>query len=151
MNKKMNSLPGFVVTLFLLAFAFAPSRLLALPGPPPPPVFSPTLITPKAGQILYPGQKIRVEWQTAGIPGIVWPAYCEIELWLSLDGGRTYDMRLTPSLDPNTKFFYWTVPNAPTNSALLDIRFGCEPFYPETYHAQTSSPFVIANSGGEQY
>jgi hypothetical protein len=68
---------------------------------------------------------------------------------LSLDGGRTYTMRITPSMDPNTKFFYWIVPNTPTNSALLDIRFGCEPFYPETYHQQTSSPFVIVNAGGQ--
>ena len=48
---------GFVVTLFLLAFAFAPSRLLALPAPPPPLSF--TLISPKAGQVLYLGRSSR--------------------------------------------------------------------------------------------
>src|SRR5262249_35439784 len=114
--------------------------------PPPPPNFSPTLISPMAGQVLYPGQVVRVEWRTS-VPSLIkWPSYCEIELWLSLDGGSTYTMRLTPSMDPNTTFFYWTVPNTPTNSALLDIRFGCEPFYPESFHAQTGSPFVIASS-----
>jgi hypothetical protein len=41
--------------------------------------------------------------------------------------------------------FLLIVPNTPTNSALLDIRFGGEPFYPETYHTQTGSPFVIAS------
>ena len=138
---------GFVVTLFLLAFAFAPSRMLGMPPPPPP--YSPQLISPTAGQVVYPGQQVRVEWKTSIPSPIHWPSYCETELWLSLDGGRTYTMRITPSMDPNTTFFYWTVPNTPTNAALLDIRFGCEPFYPETYNQQTASPFVIASAGGQ--
>ena len=140
----MKTLPGFVVTLFLLASAFAPSRMFALP--PPPPSFSATLTSPTAGQVLYPGQRIRVEWQTSSPFSVRYPSYCEIELWLSLDGGNTYTMQITPSMDPNTRFFYWTVPNTPTNSALLDIRFGCEPFYPESFNAQTSSPFAIAKT-----
>ena len=83
--------------------------------------------------VLYPGQTVRVQWQDS-IPNLVtYPAWCEIELWLSLDGGRTFTIRITPSMDPNTRFFYWIVPNTPTNSALLDIRFGGEPFYPGTY------------------
>jgi hypothetical protein len=145
-ESKMKTIAGFIVTLFLLAFAFAPSRLMGLP--PPPPNFSPTLISPTAGQVLYPGQQVRVDWQTS-IPNRDYPAWCEIELWLSLDGGTTYTMRITPSMDPNTRFFYWIVPNTPTNSAMLDIRFGCEPVYPEGYHPQTGSPFVIANPGGQ--
>ena len=143
----MKTVAGFVGTLLLLAFAVAPSRMLAIP--PPPPSFYPTLISPKAGQILYSGEKVRVEWKTSIPNPNNWPSYCEIELWLSLDGGRTYTMRITPSMDPNTRFFYWIVPNTPTNSAVLDIRFGCEPFYPETYNSQTASPFVIANAGGQ--
>ena len=136
---------GFVVTLFLLAFAFVPSRVWGLL--PPPPDYSPTLISPKAGQVLYPGQVVRVEWK----PSIQykWPSYCEIELWLSLDGGRTYTLSITPSVDPNTTFFYWTVPNTPTGAAVLDVRFGCEPAWPETFHPQTASPFVIASLSGQ--
>ncbi len=144
----MKTIRGFVVTLFLLTFAFAPSRVFGLP--PAPPSYSATLISPKAGQVLYPGEKIRVEWRTSLPNLITWPSYCEIELWLSLDGGRTYTLPITPSMDPNTKFFYWIVPNTPTNSALLDIRFGCEPFYPENFNAQTGSPFVIANASRQQ-
>ncbi|MGE5209190.1 MAG: hypothetical protein ACM3KL_07655 [Alphaproteobacteria bacterium] len=143
----MKTVAGFVVTLLLLAFVIAPSRMLAIP--PPPPSFYPTLVSPKAGQIVYPGQKIRVEWQRPGANLVNWPSYCEIELWLSLDGGRTYTIPVTPSMDPNATFFYWTVPNTPTNSAVLDIRFGCEPFYPEGFHPQNASPFVIASAGGQ--
>jgi hypothetical protein len=136
---------AFVATLFLLACAFAPSRVLGLL--PPPPDYSPTLISPGAGQVLHPGQIVRVAWKPS-IP-YRWPSYCEIELWLSLDGGRTYTLSLTPSVDPNTTFFYWTVPNTPTNQAVLDVRFGCEPAYPETFHPQTASPFVIASVPGQ--
>jgi hypothetical protein len=135
----------FVATLFLLAFAFVPSRLWALP--PPPPLYTPTLISPQAGQVLYPGQIVRVEWK----PSIsyTWPSYCELELWLSLDGGRSYTLPITPSLDPNARFFYWTVPNMPSNAAVLQIRFGCEPMFPESYYPQTASSFTIANITGQ--
>ncbi len=135
----------FVATLFLLAFAFVPSRLWALPHPPP--LYTPTLISPQAGQVLYPGQIVRVEWRPAIV--YTWPSYCELELWLSLDGGRAYTLPITPSLDPNANFFYWTVPNMPTNAAVLQIRFGCEPLSPESYYPQTASSFTIANVAGQ--
>jgi hypothetical protein len=135
----------FFAALFLLAFAFVPSPLWALP--PPPPLYTPTLISPVAGQVLYSGQIVRVEWK----PTIqyTWPSWCELELWLSLDGGRTYTLPITPSLDPNTRFFYWTVPNTPTNAAVLQIRFGCEPVRPEGFYPQTTSAFVIASVSGQ--
>ena len=145
----MKTSTGFVVTLFLIAFAFAPSRMFAVPAPPPNMSF--TLISPKAGQVLYPGQKVKVEWE-ALFPKLNVPlSWCEMEVFLSLDGGRTYTMQITPSMDPRTMFFYWVVPNMPTNLALLDIRFGCEPFYPETYNTQTSSSFLIAQPAGLLY
>jgi hypothetical protein len=142
----MKTSARFVVTLFLIAFAFAPSRMFAMPAPPPNMSF--TLISPKAGQVLYPGQKVKVEWETSSMNSINCTD-CEMELWLSLDGGRTYIMQITPSMDPRTTFFYWIVPNTPTNSAVIDIRFGAEPFYPDDFHPQTASPFVI--TGGGQY
>lgn len=129
---------------FLLVFVFAPARMWALP--PPPPSFSPRLISPTAGQVLYSGQQIKVQWQDTVPNQVTYPSYCEVEVWLSLDGGNTYSLRITPSMDPNARFFYWTVPNTPTKSALLDIRYGCEPFYPESFHTQSGSPFVIASS-----
>ncbi len=142
----MKTLAGFVVTLFLLAFTFAP-RMSGIPLPPPN--FTVRLISPTAGQVLYPGQKVRVEWQISIPDPINWPSCEEMELWLSLDGGTTYIMQVSPCMDPRTRFFYWIVPNMPTNAAVLDVRYGCEPFYPDTRNAQTASPFVIANAGGQ--
>ena len=136
---------GFIVALFLLTFTVTPAWLLGMPAPPPP--YNPVLISPKAGQVLYPGQTVRVEWKNLVSTLVTYPAWCEIELWLSLDGGWTWAFQITPSMDPNTRFFYWVVPNTPTTSALLDIRYGGEPFYPDTVHTQNASPFVIASTG----
>ncbi|HEX4707555.1 MAG TPA: hypothetical protein VH229_07450 [Candidatus Udaeobacter sp.] len=105
--------------------------------------YSAKLISPRLGQVLYPGQHIRVEWQ-AILPKTE-AGGCEMELWLSLDGGRTFTACITPHIDPHSNSFDWTVPNLPSNAAVLDIRFGCEWYYPETYAPQPASAFVISN------
>ena len=104
------------------------------------------LLTPTAGQVLYPGQIIKVEWRSWLPP--VDLHECETEIWMSLDGGITYTILLSPWMDPNLHFFYWTVPNTPTNTAVLEIRFGCEAAYPESYAPQPASQFVIKPSPG---
>jgi hypothetical protein len=78
------------------------------------------------------------------LPSVQYFSGCEMEVWLSLDGGRTFPMCITPILNPKTTSVDWTVPNTPTNAAVLDIRFGCEGFYPESYSPQAASTFVIA-------
>ena len=132
-----------MVTMFLLAFALVSTKANADNG------YWARLISPTAGQVLYPGQKVRVEWQ-ATLPKVN-AAGCEMELVLSLDGGRTFATWIAPQLDPKARYFYWTVPNMPTNAAVLDIRFGCEVYYPECYSPQTASPFVIAPASGQLY
>src|SRR4249920_3313730 len=74
-------------------------------------------------------QQIMIEWNHT-LPRIPL-AGCESELWLSLDGGSTF-MWIT-FLAPTSTSLLWTVPNTPTNSAVLDIRFGCDLHYPESY------------------
>ena len=125
----------FVVILFLVAFAFAPAKLNAQG------TYAAKLISPVAGQVLYAGQQIMVEWKHR-LPNIPL-AGCESEAWLSLDGGSTFPVWLT-FLAPGSTSFLWTVPNTPTNSAVLDLRFGCDLHYPESYSPQAASPFVIA-------
>jgi hypothetical protein len=130
----------FVVAILALAFAIAPqfvSTSSAAGG------YSAKLISPTAGQVLHPGQTIRVEWRSV-LPPINLGA-CEAEVWLSLDGGRTFTMCISPWMDPKAQYFFWTVPNTPTNAAVMDVRFGCEPGYPESYAPQTASTFVISN------
>jgi len=129
---------GFVVTMLAVALSFAPQFVntsSAAGG------YSAKLISPTAGQILHPGQVIRVEWKSV-LPPINLGA-CEMEVWLSLDGGRTFTAEISPWMDPRAQYFYWTVPNWPTNAAVMDIRFGCEAYYPESYAPQPASTFVI--------
>jgi hypothetical protein len=89
-----------------------------------------------------PGQVVRIQW-TADFPGVDL-TMCETELLLSLDGGRTIYMMLTEQRNPKVQYFDWTVPNTPTNEAVLDIRFGCLNLYPETPSLQFQSAFVIS-------
>jgi hypothetical protein len=131
---------GFVVAFFAVTLSFGPQFVntssAAATG------YSAKLISPTAGQILYPGQIVRVEWKSM-LPPINLGA-CEMEVWLSLDGGRTFTAEISPWMDPKAQYFYWTVPNWPTNTAVMDIRFGCEALYPESYAPQPASTFVIA-------
>jgi hypothetical protein len=136
---------GLVVALFAVALSAIPQLVntsSAASG-----AYSARLISPTARQVLYPGQVIRVEWRSV-LPNINLGA-CEMEVWLSLDGGRTFTTLISPWMDPKAQYFYWTVPNMPTNAAVLDVRFGCEPGYPESYAPQPASTFVIAHSTGK--
>lgn len=112
------------------------------------PEFHATLISPRAGQILRPGEVVKVEW-TASIPNID-PSRCESEFALSVDGGMTYPWIIGPWLDGNTRKFYWTVPDRPTNQAVLMVRYGCWLEFPESYSPQTSSMFVIAAASHDE-
>ena len=125
---------GFVLIIVAVAFAFAPARSNAQGN------YAVKLTSPVAGQVLYAGQKIMIEWQHR-LPNIPLSG-CESEAWLSLDGGGTFSMWVT-FLDPRNTSFLWTVPNTPTYSAVFDIRFGCDLHYPESYAPQPASMFII--------
>jgi hypothetical protein len=141
MGKKKMKIRGFIVTVLAVAFIFAPQFVNSSNAAN---TYSAKLISPTAGQVLHPGEKVRVEWRSALPP--INLAGCEMEVWLSLDGGRTFQWCITPILDPKAQYFYWVVPDAPTNAAVMDIRFGCEGWYPESYSPQPASTFVIAKS-----
>jgi hypothetical protein len=134
--------PALIVTLFLMAFAFAPAKLSAQSQNG----YSAKLISPKLGQVLYAGEQFRIEW-TATLPNNKNLHLCEMEIRLSLDGGRTFSTWITTQLPTNTTHFDWTVPNTPTNAAVLSVNFGCELYYPETFSPQPASTFVIRNGG----
>src|ERR1043166_8351428 len=132
-----------ILALIALTFVFAPQSSPTASARPYQ-KYSARLISPKAGDVLVPGQTVRIQW-TADFPGVDL-SMCETEVLLSLDGGRTIYMRLTESRNPQLQYFDWTVPNAPTNQAVLDIRFGCLNIYPETSSLQLRSTFVISQT-----
>src|SRR5260370_38163891 len=51
-------------------------------------------------------------------------------------------MCITPVMASKAQYFFWTVPNLPTNAAALDIHFGCEGWNPENYAPQPASMFT---------
>jgi len=132
-----------IITLSVLAFVFVPPSFRTASAESikkPKGSYHAQLISPTAGQILVPGQVVRVEWKST-LPSID-PSLCETEIRLSLDGGRTFEW-ITGERDPREKYFDWTVPNTPTNAAVLDIRFSCLGYYAETASPQMQSVFVI--------
>jgi len=134
--------PRFILALLALTVALAPQAPKTAFSRPYKQGYSAKLISPRAGQVLVPGQVVRVAW-TADFPDVDL-TMCEMEVLLSLDGGKTTYMRLIESRNPKIQYFDWTVPNAPTNTAVLNIRFGCLNIYPETPSLQIQSAFVIS-------
>jgi hypothetical protein len=66
------------------------------------------------------GQFVELTWH--GIPADVE----EMELLLSLDGGRGYHVRVSPELDGREGSYRWRVPDLPTGTARLMLRVGGE-------------------------
>ena len=131
-----------ILALFVLTVAMAPQSPPTVFARPYTGKYSAKLISPKPGEVLVPGQVVRIKW-VSDFPDVDL-TMCEAEVLLSLDGGKTIYMRLTEQRNPTLQYFDWTVPNTPTNEAVLDIRFGCLNIYPETRSIQVRSAFVIS-------
>jgi hypothetical protein len=80
----------------------------------------PRLLAPKAGAELIAGSLASVEWEGAPARAEEWEAF------LSLDGGRTYPLRITPHLDLSLRRFTFRVPQVLTREARVMLRFGDE-------------------------
>lgn len=80
------------------------------------------LVAPAAGVELEAGSLAAVEWEELALPEHT----VEWEAFLSVDGGRTYPLRVTPHLDIGIRRFSFRVPNVPTREARLLLRFGDE-------------------------
>ncbi len=137
-------LQRLILALLALTFVLAPQSPRTAFAQRPGQRYSARLISPRPGDVLVPGQVVRIAW-TANFPNVDL-TMCETEVLLSLDGGRTIYMMLTEQRNPKTQYFDWTVPNTPTNQAVLDIRFGCLNIYPETASLQLQSVFVISQA-----
>lgn len=83
------------------------------------------LLAPRAGAALVAGSTADLEWAPDG--GFDRPSRVEEwEAFLSLDGGATYPVRITPHLDQDLRRFRFEVPAVPTPDARLLLRFGDE-------------------------
>ncbi len=76
---------------------------------------------PQRGEVLAAGDSVEVRW-TAPLQEP--PGTTETELVLSLDGGVTFPIRVTPEMTPNARGFRWQVPALETAHARLALRVG---------------------------
>jgi hypothetical protein len=97
---------------------------------------------PAAGERLEPESLVEVSWSLDRFPS----GDDECELVLSLDGGRTFPVRVTGSLDPATRRVLWRVPALPTDQARLAVRTGSDGEPSEEALRLIGPSFVIAAS-----
>jgi hypothetical protein len=98
----------------LLALLFALGSTLAFGAAA---AAAPVVSLPANGAAaLVPGQTVEVRW--SGLPAGVE----EMELLLSLDGGRHFPVRITPDLDADHGSYAWQVPHLPSGAARLALR-----------------------------
>jgi hypothetical protein len=94
--------------LFLAAASAASAAAASGPG----------LDAPADGDVFRAGRTLRVAWTDR-------PAFAtEWEAFLSLDGGRTFPIRVTPHLDVSTRSFLWRLPLLSADEARIRLRFG---------------------------
>lgn len=117
-------------TIVLATFSLAPTAArgeMSLPSPQiteldRAPV---ELISPPREAVLVAGSTAEIAWRPladfASLAGAE-----EWEAFLSLDGGRTFAIRLTPHLDLARRRFAFRVPGMPSDSVRLLLRFGDE-------------------------
>jgi hypothetical protein len=82
------------------------------------------VVTPVPGAELAAGSLATLEWEESG--GGLGEHVVEWEAFLSLDGGRTWPLRLTPHLEIGLRRFSFRVPPFPSSDARLLLRFGDE-------------------------
>lgn len=120
--KPMRPPCRFLVPLWLAGAAFA----LGQPGFAREEARAPVeMLTPRHGATLVAGSAAELEWRAAGSFDR-FPQVEEWEAFLSLDGGATYPVRITPHLDQDLRRIRWQVPPVATPDARILLRFGDE-------------------------
>ncbi len=106
------------------------------------------LVSPRTGDTLRAGELARVSWAAGGPGAAAVPPddAGEWEVFLSLDGGRTHPIRLTPHLGGARREFDFLVPSTPTDDARLLLRFGDERTETEV---ELAARFAIVGSAVE--
>jgi hypothetical protein len=99
-------------------------------------------LRPVAGDRLESGTVVELLWNLDGVS----PDAQESELVLSLDGGRTFPVRLTADFEPATRKILWRVPALPTDQARLALRAGNDEEPAQETLLLVSPAFVISGS-----
>jgi hypothetical protein len=98
-------------------------------------------LAPASGEILASGVAHEIRWTPQCNR---YPDANEMELLLSVDGGRTFSIRVTAELPACASSFRWKVPALSTNDARLAVRVGRDGEESERI-AFVSPPFRITS------
>ena len=101
---------------------------------------------PRGGASLAAGAIIEVRWE---IPCGEDPAAEEAELVLSLDGGMTFPIRVSPELTACRDAFRWRVPALPSGRARLALRSGSGEASDDERLTLVSEEFTIVTGDAE--
>lgn len=102
------------------------------------------LVAPEDRAEITAGSLAAIEWSPeAGLAAL--DHVEEWEAFLSVDGGKTYPLRITPHLDARIRRFVFRVPYLPTREARLLLRFGDER---REVEQETPQRFAIAAEPG---
>jgi hypothetical protein len=129
----------------MLRRRWVPIAAMLLMSVAPAAFAAPGFFRPAAGDRLEPGTVVEVFWDLHGIPSDAQ----ESELVLSLDGGRTFPIRLTADFDPATRKILWRVPALATDQARLALRAGNDEEPAQEFLQLISPAFVISGSGAD--
>src|SRR3954471_17871563 len=103
----MRNARSFALAGLVWAALAVPSTVSALEEGAP----AVQLVAPQTGATLTAGSTAELEWAPVGeLDGDI----KEWEAFLSVDGGKTYPVRITPHLDQDLRRFTWQVPSIPT-------------------------------------
>lgn len=141
---RLRCLAGLGLLVGLLGAAAAPGRAAAGPQPTLARPLA-RLLAPAAGDELAVGSMATIEWEpAAGLAALEHAE--EWEAFLSVDGGATYPLRITPHLDLSIRRFSFRVPDLPGRRARLLLRFGDE--RREEVDCETPQIFAIQRPPG---
>jgi hypothetical protein len=84
--------------------------------------FDVRLVEPAEHAEVVAGSTVPIAWDARRVPAGVE----EWEAFLSVDGGKTYPVRITPHLDAGIHRFNWIVPSLPGADVSILLRFGDE-------------------------
>ncbi len=103
-----------------VCLAAAPAAAMPREFPAAPAV---RLLAPAGGQVLRGGGEATLAWEPAGPLD---PAIEEWEAFLSVDGGASYPVRITPHLDLDLRRVSFPVPRLPSADVRILLRLGDE-------------------------
>jgi hypothetical protein len=75
---------------------------------------------PAVGDVVAAGTSVEVRWKAS----LDAREATELELVLSLDGGLTFPIRVSPEMSPRSTGLRWSVPDLPSAHARLAVRSG---------------------------